>query len=139
MPGEQKATSRYSGLPQILLVDDEPNFVKTVEFFLKANGYQVIVATDGQEALQKVEMFKPDLILLDIMMPKMDGLEVCQKLKSSENTLSIPVLMVTAKSQREDVTKAAQSGANSYIVKPFNLVDLVNKIHSMLKNPDLSK
>lgn len=127
MPGEQ-----------ILLVDDEPNFVKTVEFFLKAKDYQVTVATDGQEALEKVEMFKPDLILLDIMMPKMDGIEVCQKLKSSEDTFSIPVLMVTAKSQREDIIKAAQSGANSYIVKPFNLLDLVNKIQEMLKNPDLS-
>ncbi len=117
---------------KILLVDDEPNFVKTVEFFLKANNYEVTVAVNGREALEKVGETKPDLILLDVMMPEMSGIDVCQQLKSDEEKQSIPILMVTAKGQREDVMQAAEAGANSYIVKPFNLMDLVSKIQEML-------
>ena len=122
---------------KILLVDDEPDFVETLQFFLEANEYQVVTATNGEEALEKAIEEEPDLILLDIMMPKMNGLVACRKLKNSKNTISIPIIMVTAKGNREDVAQAARAGANSYIMKPFNLIKLVDKIQEVLNHSDL--
>ena len=121
---------------KILLVDDEPDFIETVQFFLEANEYQVFTATNGEEAVEKTAEEKPDLILLDIMMPKMDGLAACQILKSDKNTRSIPIIMVTAKGNREDIAQAARAGANSYIMKPFNLINLADKIQEGLNRPD---
>jgi len=122
---------------KILLVDDEPDFVEIVRFFLEANEYQVVTAINGEKALEKAIEEKPDLILLDIMMPKMDGFTACRELKNSENTKSIPIIMVTAKGSRGDVAQAARSGANSYIMKPFNLAKLVDKIQETLNHPEL--
>ena len=122
---------------KILLVDDEPDFIETVQFFLEANEYQVFTATNGEEAVEKTAEEKPDLILLDIMMPKMDGLAACRILKNNENTRSIPIIMVTAKGSREDVAQASGAGANSYIMKPFNLIKLVDKIQEGLNHPTL--
>ncbi len=117
---------------RILLVDDEPDFVETVEFFLSGSDYQVFVAKNGKEALEQVNKKKPDLILLDFMMPEMDGLEACRRLKNDPETNSIPIIMLTAKGRKEDVVDALAAGVNSYMVKPFKLPDLVKRIEQIL-------
>ena len=119
---------------RILLVDDELDFVETVEFFLSGSDYQVFVAKNGKEALEQVKMKKPDLVLLDVMMPEMDGLETCKNLKNDPTTNSIPIIMLTAKGRREDVVDATAAGANGYIVKPFNLSDLIQRIEKVLSD-----
>ena len=122
---------------KILLVDDEPDFVEIVQFFLEENEYQVAAATNGEEALEKAIEEKPDLILLDIMMPKMDGFTACRKLKNNKNTRNIPIIMVTAIGRREDIAQASKAGANGYMMKPFNLVKLVDRIQEVLEHPEI--
>lgn len=117
---------------KILIVDDEPHFITTVKDRLVMMGYEVATASNGKEAIEKVQG-SPDLILLDIHMPEMDGIEVASKLKNSDKTRSIPIIMVTAKSQMEDVTKATDAGAVDYIVKPFSPQVLLEKIRKVLK------
>ncbi len=119
---------------RILLVDDEPDFVETVEFFLSGSDYQVFVAKNGKEALEMVKTERPDLVVLDVMMPEMDGLEACKRLKNDPTTNSIPIIMLTAKGRKEDVVDALAAGANSYIVKPFNLSELVERIEKALSD-----
>ncbi len=119
-------------MAKILLVDDEPDFVATVEFFLIGSGYQVFVAKNGKEAIEQAETEKPDLILMDVMMPEMDGLETCRHLKMDSSLKSIPIIMLTAKGQVQDVKDAFAVGADSYVVKPFNLPDLEERIEKML-------
>ena len=119
---------------RILLVDDEPDFVETVEFFLSGSDYQVFVAKNGKQALEQVKMNKPDLVLLDVMMPEMDGLEACKRLKKDSTTNSIPIIMLTAKGRKEDVVDAIAAGADSYVVKPFNLSDLIERIEKVLSD-----
>jgi len=119
-------------MTKILVVDDEPDFVETVEFFLIGSGYQVFVAKNGKEALKQAEREEPDLILMDIMMPEMDGLEACRRLKKHSSLKSVPIIMSTAKGQAQDVKDALAAGAHSYLVKPFNLPDLVERIEKML-------
>ena len=116
---------------RILIVDDDPDIVETVAFFLSNSGYQVLAAKDGKEALELVEN-KPDLVFLDIMMPEMNGLEACRKLKNNPKTNSIPVVMLTAQGGKQDVDDAIDGGANGYVVKPFNLPDLVERIETIL-------
>ena len=118
---------------RILVVDDEAELVKAIEIRLKQADYEILTAYDGLEGLEKAQKEKPDLILLDILMPNMDGYQTLQKLKEEESTKSIPVIMLTAKSQVDDVTKAADLGANDYIVKPFNHITLLEKIHKALE------
>ncbi len=122
---------------RILLVDDEPDFVETVEFFLSGSEYQVFVAKNGKEALEKVKTERPDLVLLDVMMPEMDGLETCKRLKNDPATNSIPIIMLTAKGRKEDVVDAIAAGSNSYIVKPFNLSDLIERIEKIFSDGTL--
>ena len=117
---------------RILLVDDDPDLVETVEFFLTGNNYEVFVATNGKEALERAGTRKLDLVLLDVRMPEMNGLEVCKKLKSNTLTASIPIIMVTADGAGDDVAYALSAGANDYVVKPFNLDDLVERIEMVL-------
>jgi len=121
---------------KILLIDDEPDFVEIVQFFLEANEYQVVTATNGDKVLEKTVEEKPDLILMDIMMPKIDGFAACRILKNNENTKNIPIIMVTAKGNREDIANASRAGANSYIIKPFNLTKLVDILRELLNHPD---
>ncbi len=119
---------------RILVVDDEPDFVETVEFFLSGSDYQVFVAKNGKEALEMVKTERPDLVVLDVMMPEMDGMEACERLKKDPTTNSIPIIMLTAKGRKEDVVDAIAAGANSYIVKPFNLSELVERIEKVLSD-----
>lgn len=117
---------------KILLVDDEPHFVTTVKDRLEMMGYEIVTASNGKEALEKVDKGVPDLILLDVQMPELDGLEVANRLKSSDKTKSIPIIMLTAKGQLNDVGKAVDIGVKDYIVKPFDPHTLAEKIKAVL-------
>jgi DNA-binding response OmpR family regulator len=103
--------------PLILVVDDEPQMVGIVTFALESQGFDVLRAYDGEQALQMVAQTRPDLIVLDVMMPKMDGFEVCQQVRQKT---SIPVLLLTARSEDEDVIRGLELGADDYVMKPFN-------------------
>ena len=119
-------------MSKVLLVDDESDFTETVEFFLEGSGFEVIIATNGKQALEEVRKERPDIILMDNMMPEMDGLEACRLIKADTSLNHIPIIMLTAKGQKRDVKDAIEAGANSYIVKPFNLPDLVERIKKHL-------
>lgn len=110
---------------KILAVDDEKHIVRLVQVNLERAGYEVITANDGREALQKVKDEQPDLVVLDVMMPYMDGFEVLQNLRRNPETADIPVIMLTAKAQDADVFKGWQSGVDCYLTKPFNPMELI--------------
>lgn len=118
---------------RILLVDDEPDLVQMVSVRLTASDYEVVPAYDGQQALDQVKQVKPDLIILDLMLPKLDGYKVCRLLKFDERTKSIPILIFTARAQVEDVTLATECGADAYLTKPFEAKALLGKIQDLLE------
>src|SRR6266704_365498 len=121
---------------KILAVDDERHIVRLVEVNLARAGYQVVTAFDGREALQKVESEKPDLVVLDVMMPFMDGFEVLRNLKANPETADIPVIMLTAKAQDADVFRGWQSGVDCYLTKPFNPMELISFVKRIFKSLD---
>jgi CheY-like chemotaxis protein len=115
---------------KILVVDDEPPILRLMEFILAREGHEMVVAVNGEEALAKVAEHKPDLILLDIMMPRIDGYEVVRRLRADTEHAGIPIIMLSAKAQDADVQKGVDAGVNEYITKPFSppyLVEVVNK------------
>ncbi|GAB2728360.1 response regulator transcription factor [Nocardioides pakistanensis] len=116
---------------KVLIVDDEPNIVTSLEFIMRKAGYDTAVARDGDEALAQVEAFEPDLVLLDTMMPRRDGYEVCQTLRSSGRT-GLRIVMLTAKGREAEVAKGLAVGADSYITKPFSTRDLVEHVGTLL-------
>jgi len=117
---------------KILIVDDEPNIVISLEFLMKREGFAVSVAVDGEEALRKIAEIQPDLVLLDIMMPKKSGFEVCQEIRANPAWAPIKVVMLTAKGRDTEVQKGMALGADAYITKPFSTKDLVAKVRSVL-------
>ena len=117
---------------KILLADDERDLVTMLSMRLEANDYRIITAYDGQEAFKLAREEKPDLVLLDILMPVMDGLKVCKKLKYDPLTAGIPVIMLTAKGRPEDIKLAKQAGADEYIIKPFEDQLLLFNIQHLL-------
>ncbi|MBS1159340.1 MAG: response regulator [Proteobacteria bacterium] len=117
---------------KILIVDDEPNIVISLEFLMKKEGFEVAVAADGEEALSKVASFDPDLILLDVMMPKKSGFEVCEALRADLSRGGLLIVMLTAKGRDTEVAKGLAIGADAYITKPFSTKDLVARVKSML-------
>lgn len=114
--------------PKILIIDDEVDLVETIRFPLELEGYQVLVAYQGEEGLQLARKENPDLIILDLMLPKIDGYKVCRFLKFDEKYKHIPIIMLTARSQEKDRLLGKETGADEYITKPFDLDDLFNKI-----------
>ncbi len=110
---------------KILAVDDEKNIRLLVEINLKRAGYEVVTASDGEEALEKVKAERPDLVVLDVMMPRKDGFEVLRTLRADPETMELPVIMLTAKAQDADVFRGWQSGVDSYLTKPFNPMELL--------------
>lgn len=119
---------------KILAVDDEKHIVRLVEINLQKAGYEVVTAGNGREALEAVATARPDLIVMDVMMPEMDGFAALQKLKENPATSSIPVIMLTAKAQDADVFKGWQSGADLYLTKPFNPAELLTFVQRILES-----
>jgi len=117
---------------KILVVDDEIQLVEMVKLRLQANGYIVLTAGDGQEALEKARKEKPDLIILDLMLPKIDGYKVCRMLEFDEKYKKIPILMFTARAQESDKKLCEEVGADGYITKPFEPSVLISKIHELI-------
>jgi len=118
---------------KILLVDDEKDLVETLTFRLKANNYEVIPAYDGQDAFDKAKNEKPDIIILDLMLPKMDGYKVCGLLKADARYKDIPIVMFTARAQDSDRKTGEEVGADAYITKPFEPQVLLGKIKELLR------
>ena len=116
---------------KVLIVDDEPNIVVSLQFLMKKAGFETSVARDGDEALLEVERFRPDLVLLDVMMPRRDGYEVCQQLRSS-GWNDLKIVMLTAKGRQTEVTKGLALGADAYVTKPFSTSDLVDTVTRLL-------
>ena len=116
---------------KILIADDEPNIVTSLEFIMRRSGFTTCVARDGEETLQQVESFKPDLLLLDTMMPVRDGYEVCQLLRARGWT-DLVIVMLTAKGRDTEVAKGLAVGADAYVTKPFSTRDLVDQVISLL-------
>ena len=121
---------------KILVVDDEQDIVNTVQYRLKACDFNVITANNGKEGLEKVINEKPDLVLLDINMPIMDGHEMLERIRSRPDLRDIPVIMLTAYSDRRDISKAADLGIEQYVTKPFDFADLMDKISKALEGSE---
>jgi DNA-binding response OmpR family regulator len=118
---------------RVLVVDDEPDLVRILEFGLKAAGYAVETASDGQEGLKKARESKPDIILLDLMLPKLDGYKVCRLLKFDERYKHIPIMILSARTQEGDQTLAHEMGANRFLTKPYEFAEILDHIQALLK------
>ncbi|EON93446.1 response regulator receiver protein [Marinobacter lipolyticus SM19] len=116
----------------VLIADDEPNIVISLEFLLKQAGYRVVVAHDGQEALEAIRRESPDLVLLDVMLPRLSGFDVCQKIRENPDWRDMRVLMLTAKGREVEVSKGLALGADAYITKPFSTQELLAEIATHL-------
>lgn len=121
--------------PSVLVVDDEPNIVLSLEFLLKQVGYDVRVARDGEAALESIAQAKPGLVLLDVMMPKRDGFDVCQTIRANPDWAGIRIIMLTAKGREVEREKGLALGADEYITKPFSTREVVEKVRQLLGNP----
>ncbi len=117
---------------RILIADDEPNIVVSLEFLMKQRGYEIRVVSNGAEALEAVGEFRPDLILLDVMMPRVSGYDVCQKVRENPEWQGIKIIMLSAKGRDVEVTKGIAIGADAYVTKPFSTRDLIAKVGEML-------
>ena len=117
---------------RILIADDEPNILVSLEYLLQREGFAVTLARDGQEAVEAILRDPPDLVLLDVMMPRKTGLEVCQQVRAEARLQTVRIVLLTAKGRDTDVAKGLALGANAYITKPFSTKDLVARIRSLL-------
>ena len=124
---------------RILVVDDEPDAIELIRFNLKASGYEVLTAEAGEEALAKARKFSPDMILLDVMLPEIDGLEVCKILRRDPATASLPIIMLTAKGSEIDRVLGLEFGADDYVTKPFSPRELMLRVRNLLKRKESSK
>ena len=118
--------------PTILVVDDDPVIQKLLSVNFEMEGYRVVTANDGIEGLERVASDKPDLILLDVMMPRMDGIEVSKRLKSDPATKEIPVVLLSAKAQSSDIQSGIEAGADDYVTKPFDPLELLDKVAGLI-------
>jgi two-component system, OmpR family, alkaline phosphatase synthesis response regulator PhoP len=134
-PNPPALPNNESFLPQstVMIVDDNPQNVELLAAFLESLPVKIVTAGDGVEALEKVEQFNPDLILLDIMMPRMSGFQVCRKLKSDAKTKDIQVLMVTALNELGDIEQASECGTDDFVSKPVNKFELLTRVKSLLR------
>lgn len=123
---------------KILVVDDENHIVELIKFNLEANGYEVISAFNGKEAIEKVSDEKPDLVILDLMLPKIDGIEVCRKVKGNNDTSDISIIMLTAKSDETDKIVGLEIGADDYMTKPFSVKELMARVKAVLRRNNFS-
>ena len=124
--------------PKILLIEDEPSQVELIHYNLKAEGYEVLVALDGEEGLELALEEIPDLILLDWMLPKVSGIEVCRQLRRSKITREIPIIMLTARSEESDKIRGLDIGADDYITKPYSIKELLARVRATMRRPSAS-
>ncbi len=118
---------------RILIVDDEPSIVMSLEYLMKRAGYEVAVAADGEAALQAVAEQAPELVILDVMLPKLNGFDVCRRLRADPRWSGLRILMLTAKGRDTDVAKGLEVGADAYVTKPFSTRDLVAQVGELLR------
>jgi DNA-binding response OmpR family regulator len=118
---------------RILIVDDEPSIVISLQFLMTREGYQVALAGDGEAALQAIEAAPPDLVILDVMMPKLNGFDVCQRIRSDPRWQAVRVLMLTAKGREVEMARGLALGADAYVTKPFSTKDLVAEVKRLLQ------
>ena len=135
--GGDVVSDQESPRGRILVVDDEPDLIRVLEFGLKASGYTVEVASDGQEGLKKAREIKPDVILLDLMLPKLDGYKVCRLLKFDDRFKHIPIIILSARTQEGDQTLALEMGANRFVTKPYDFTEILGYIETLLKSPSV--
>jgi DNA-binding response OmpR family regulator len=119
-------------LKRILIAEDEPSIVLSLEFLLTEAGYEVFTAVNGAEALQLAEQHKPDLLVLDIMLPVVNGFEVCRTVRSTPALGEMPILMLTARGREQEIARGLALGANAYVTKPFGTRELMTKIRELL-------
>lgn len=126
---------------QILIVEDEKDIRELIAYHLEKASFQVKEVSSSEEALKSIDHKKPALMVLDLMLPKMSGLELCQKIKNNTSTKDIPILMLTAKSKKDDVVKGLELGADDYVIKPFDIAEVVARVKAILRrsNPNLDK
>ncbi len=129
---EDEHQPRGSDVRKILIVDDEPYILNILDFSLDAEGYAVLQAADGEEAVRMAREESPDLVIMDVMMPRSDGFEACRRLKSDPATAHIPVLLLTARSSKEDQERGKAAGADGYVTKPFSPQRLLDKVQEFL-------
>jgi two-component system alkaline phosphatase synthesis response regulator PhoP len=134
-PSPAPSSSGNSELPQstVLIVDDNPQNIELLQAFLESLPVKLVTAVDGVDALEKVAQHNPDLILLDIMMPKMSGFQVCRKLKGDTKTRDIQILMVTALNELGDIEQASECGTDDFVSKPVNKLELLTRVKSLLR------
>lgn len=120
-------------MKKILVVDDDPYILMSLEFLMKKNGYQVMIARNGTEALEAINSLKPNLILLDIMMPDVDGYSICKHVKSKKDLKDIHIVFLSAKTKETDIQKGLDLGASMYITKPFSTRDLMKKVNELIQ------
>ena len=119
-------------MKKVLIADDEPNIVVSLEFMMKREGYEVLVARDGTQALAMIRRERPRLVLLDAMMPGMTGFDVCEAVRADADVRGTAILMLTAKGRETDVARGVGAGADAYVTKPFSTRDLIVKVREML-------
>ncbi len=117
---------------RILIADDEPDIVTSLEFLMRGGDYEVRVAINGEEALRLAESFRPDVVLLDVMMPQRSGFEVCQKIRANPALQEIKIIMLTAKGRNAERDRGLNLGANAYVTKPFSTKELMNTVRGLL-------
>jgi DNA-binding response OmpR family regulator len=120
---------------RILIVDDEPNIVTSLEFLMRKCAYEVCVARDGEEALEALEAFRPDLVLLDVMMPRKSGFEVCRRIREDPRLGGTRIVMLSARGREAEIGKGMALGADAYVTKPFSTKELVAKVRELLPQP----
>jgi DNA-binding response OmpR family regulator len=122
---------------RVLIVDDEPNIVISLEFLMQQQGYETATAADGRVALSEAGRFRPDLVLLDITLPELDGFQVCEQLRAAHGS-DMGIIMLTARGQEAEVAKGLALGADAYVTKPFSTRDLVGTVHKLIGTPRCS-
>ena len=140
--GVEGATTRIAAVPKpirLLAVDDDPVILNLLKVNFELDGFDVLTAADGQEALDTARAEKPDVVLLDIMMPKLNGLEVTKALKADAATKGIPIMLLSAKAQEADVEAGMKIGADAYVTKPFDPIDLVQRVHELVRSHRTSR
>ena len=121
--------------PTIVIIEDEPSLVDVLTYNLRNEGFDVVAATDGQEGLRRVQMAVPDVVILDLMLPSMDGLQICRELRGDPRTEHIRILMLTAKSEEVDEIVGFSMGADDYVTKPFKMKALIHRVKALLRRP----